>query len=109
MASAILYHQVFSSFSHNPSGPKKDVDDPEIVYCEIEWKERIYAPLAAVSNLLNSYASEDVIANGASESELIMKYLNQAEVQFTEFPKKKALRCGNAFPKKRTNSIFADC
>lgn len=59
----------------------------------IEDRERIYTYIDAVSYLLNSYATDDVIAKAASEIESCEKYNNNTAVQFVEALKDKALKC----------------
>lgn len=85
---------------------RKDVDVPALVRRKIKGQGRIYTFVEAVNYLLNSYATENVIAEAASVIKPFMKFHNQTTGLFDKALMDKALRCGNIFPEQCTKSIF---
>lgn len=67
---------------------------------------RIYTYNEALNYFLNSYATDNVVVNTASETKSYRKHPYLAEVQYGEVMKDEALQCGDAFFEQQTESTF---
>lgn len=86
--------------------PWKDKGDYLYKRRGIEKQKHIYAYVKTVNYLLNSFATDNVIAETATKVEAFKQRPVQTAVSFDEALKDNAQKCEEAFLEQRAKSIF---